>query len=51
MYDQPVKSPRRELKIFTPREGGFGHVGADNMACGRDYIADRLAATLGARSA
>lgn len=46
-YDQLVNSPRRELKIFTEREGGVEHVGADNMAFGRDYIADWFAETLG----
>ncbi|WCT76800.1 alpha/beta hydrolase family protein [Novosphingobium humi] len=46
-YDQLVNSPRRELKIFTAREGGVEHVGADNMAYGRDYIADWFAETLG----
>ena len=45
-YDQLVNSPNRELKVFTPREGGVEHVGADNMAFGRDYIADWLAETL-----
>jgi hypothetical protein len=35
------------LKIFTAREGGVEHVGADNMAYGRDYIADWFADTLG----
>lgn len=45
-YDQLVNSPRRELKIFTAREGGVEHVGADNMAYGRDYIADWFAETL-----
>ena len=50
-YDQLVNSPRRELKIFTPREGGVEHVGADNMAFGRDYIADWFADTLGGRTA
>ena len=39
--------PKRELKVFTPREGGIEHVGADNMAFGRDYIADWFADTLG----
>ena len=39
--------PKRELKIFTPREGGVEHVGADNMSYGRDYIADWFADTLG----
>ena len=46
-YDQLVNSPRRELKIFTEREGGVEHVGADNMSYGRDYIADWFAETLG----
>lgn len=50
-YDQLVNSPRRELKLFTEREGGVEHVGADNMSFGRDYIADWFADTLGGRTA
>ena len=50
-YDQLINSPRRELKIFTAREGGVEHVGADNMAYGRDYIADWFAETLGGHTA
>jgi len=50
-YDQLINSPRRELKIFTAREGGIEHVGADNMSFGRDYIADWFAETLGGRTA
>ena len=50
-YEQLVNSPRRELKIFTAREGGVEHVGADNMAYGRDRIADWFAETLGGRVA
>ena len=50
-YEQLTGSPRRELKIFTDREGGVEHVGADNMSFGRDYIADWLAETLGGRTA
>ena len=46
-YDQLVNSERRELKVFTPREGGVEHVGADNMSFGRHYIADWFAETLG----
>ena len=46
-YDQLVNSPNRKLKIFTEREGGVEHVGADNMAFGCDYIADWFAETLG----
>lgn len=50
LYDQLVHSPRREKVIFTPREGGVEHVGADNMAYGRDCIADWFAETLGGRT-
>ena len=49
-YEQLVNSPRRELKIFTEREGGVEHVGADNMSFGNDYIADWFAETLGGRT-
>ncbi|AYO80187.1 alpha/beta hydrolase family protein [Sphingobium yanoikuyae] len=51
LYDQLVNSPRREKRIFTPREGGVEHVGADNMAYGRDCIADWFAETLGGKTA
>jgi dienelactone hydrolase len=50
-YEQLVNSPKAELKIFTPREGGVEHVGADNMSFGRDYIADWFADTLGGHTA
>jgi len=50
-YDGLVNSPRRELKIFTEREGGVEHVGADNMSYARDYIADWFADTLGGHTA
>jgi dienelactone hydrolase len=50
-YDQLVNSPDRRLKIFTDREGGVEHVGADNMAYGTDYIADWFAETLGGHTA
>lgn len=46
-FDQLVNSPKRELKIFTEREGGVEHVGADNMSFGCDYIADWFAETMG----
>lgn len=51
LYDQLVNSPRREKVIFTSREGGVEHVGADNMAYGRDAMSDWFAETLGARTA
>ncbi|NVK72328.1 alpha/beta hydrolase [Marinomonas sp. CT5] len=44
-YDQLINSPNREFKIFTEREGGVEHVGADNMSFGCDYIADWFAKT------
>lgn len=50
-FEQLVNSPHRELKIFTAREGGVEHVGADNMSFGRSYIADWFAETLGGRLA
>jgi esterase/lipase len=46
-FDQLVNSPRREIKVFTAREGGVEHVGADNMSFGRDFIADWVADVLG----
>jgi dienelactone hydrolase len=49
-FDQLSNCPQRELKIFTPREGGVEHVGADNMSYGCDYIADWFAETLGGRT-
>jgi dienelactone hydrolase len=51
LYDQLINSPRREKVIFTAREGGVEHVGADNMAYGRDLIADWFAETLGGHTA
>lgn len=51
LYDQLVNSPRREKVIFTAREGGVEHVGADNMTYGRDCIADWFAETLGGHTA
>ena len=50
-YEQLVNCRGRELKIFTSREGGVEHVGADNMSFGRDYIADWFAEQLGGRLA
>ncbi|HCC26817.1 MAG TPA: alpha/beta hydrolase, partial [Erythrobacter sp.] len=47
LYDQLVNSPRREKVIFTAREGGVEHVGADNIAYGLDLLSDWFAETLG----
>jgi esterase/lipase len=44
-YERAVNSPKRELKWFTPREGGVEHVSADNSENAKDYIADWIAET------
>ncbi|MEP5938245.1 MAG: alpha/beta fold hydrolase [Erythrobacter sp.] len=46
LYDQLTNSSHREKVVFTEREGGVEHVGADNMAYGRDLISDWFAETL-----
>ncbi|GAA5062479.1 alpha/beta fold hydrolase [Erythrobacter westpacificensis] len=51
LYDQLVNSPHREKVIFTPREGGVEHVGADNLSYGRDLLSDWFAETLGGKTA
>jgi fermentation-respiration switch protein FrsA (DUF1100 family) len=50
-YNGLVNSPKRELKIFTPREGGVEHSSLDNSAYALDYIADWVAENLGGRTA
>ncbi len=50
-YEQLVNSPKRELKIFTPREGGIQHSSFDNSANAGNYIADWVAENLGGRVA
>jgi dienelactone hydrolase len=50
-FDQLTNSPKRELKVFTDREGGVEHVGIDNMSYGRDFIADWIAQTFGEKTA
>ncbi|MFX1670783.1 prolyl oligopeptidase family serine peptidase [Paraburkholderia sp. A2WS-5] len=46
-YDQLINSPKRELKIFTAREGGVQHSSFDNSINAGQYIADWVAETLG----
>jgi dienelactone hydrolase len=46
-YEQLVNSPKRELKIFTDREGGVQHASFDNCINAGHYIADWVAETLG----
>jgi len=50
-FEQLVNSPKRELKIFTDREGGVQHSSFDNSANAGAYIADWVAETLGGRTA
>ena len=50
-YDQLVNSPKRELKVFTDREGGVQHASFDNSINAGHYIADWVAETLGGRTA
>ncbi len=50
-YEQLVNSPKRELKIFTEREGGVQHSSFDNSINAGHYIADWVAETFGATTA
>ena len=50
-YEQLVNSPKRELKIFTEREGGVQHSSFDNSVNAGTYIADWVAENLGGRTA
>lgn len=45
-YEQLVNSPKRELKIFTEREGGSQHSSFDNSINAGQFIADWIAETL-----
>jgi hypothetical protein len=46
-FEQLANCPDRELKIFTPREGGIHHTSLDNTANSGAYIADWVAERLG----
>ncbi|SCK17243.1 Alpha/beta hydrolase family protein [Variovorax sp. HW608] len=46
-YEQLVNSPRRDLMIFTAREGGVEHSSLDNPHNAGNQIADWLAEQLG----
>jgi dienelactone hydrolase len=50
-FEQLVNSPKRELKIFTDREGGVQHASFDNSINAGHYIVDWVAETLGGRTA
>ncbi|MEW1737958.1 alpha/beta hydrolase [Nocardia beijingensis] len=46
LYDDLVNSPKRELKIFTDREGGVEHCSVDNLPVVADYICDWIDETI-----
>lgn len=50
-YEQLVNSPKRELKVFTEREGGSQHASFDNSINAGHHIADWVAEILGGRTA
>jgi dienelactone hydrolase len=50
-YEQLVNSPKRELKIFTDREGGVQHASFDNSINPGHYIVDWVAEVLGGHTA
>ncbi|SEB15976.1 S9 family peptidase [Variovorax sp. YR216] len=50
-YEQLTNSPKRELKVFTDREGGAQHASFDNSINAGHYLADWVAETLGGRTA
>ncbi|GIF26985.1 dienelactone hydrolase [Actinoplanes tereljensis] len=45
-YQQAINSPRRELRVFTPAEGGAEHIGLDHLPYVSVFIADWIAGTL-----
>ena len=49
-WDQLVNSPKRDLVVFTEREGGVEHSSLDNPFNAGATIADWLAETLGGRT-
>lgn len=44
-YEQAIHSPKRDLRIFTPNEGGAEHVGLDHLPHVAAYVADWVADT------
>ncbi|AZG46242.1 alpha/beta hydrolase family protein [Gordonia insulae] len=44
-YDQAVNSPKRELRVFTPEEGGAEHIGLDDLGHVSSFVADWVADT------
>jgi esterase/lipase len=46
-YEQAVNSPKRELKVFTEREGGVEHCNLDDPMNATRFVADWVAETFG----
>lgn len=46
LFNDLVNSPKRELKVFTEREGGVEHCSIDNLPVVRDYICDWIDETV-----
>jgi len=44
-YEQAVHSPKRQLRVFTPAEGGAEHIGLDHLPYVGVFIADWIADT------
>ncbi len=42
-YEQAVNSPHRQLRVFTPAEGGAEHIGLDHFPHVSTFIADWVA--------
>lgn len=45
LYDQAVKSPKRELRVLTPEEVATGHIGLDHLPHVSSFIAGWVADT------
>jgi len=50
-YEQATNSPKRELKIFTAREGGVEHVNSDDQPNAARFTADWVAETFATATA
>jgi dienelactone hydrolase len=44
-YEQATASPKRQLRVFTAREGGAEHVGLDHLPHVSNYVANWVAET------
>jgi len=44
-YEQATRSPKRELRVFTPDEGGAEHIGLDHLSHVSVFIADWVSDT------